>query len=238
MTGAVNIDKERGNIDALFDRIAPRYDVLNHLLTLGIDRRWRRKAARSVPREAANVLDVAAGTADLSIAMAQREQRRRVTGVDLSAGMLALGENKVEEHGLQERITLLQANVATLPFGDGTFDAVTCAFGVRNFSRRQQGLREMQRVLRRHGRIVILEFSYPRNAVVRFFYDWYFTKVLPWIGRRVSKDGLAYNYLPASVKSFPYGQPFADELCAAGFTKTRMQPLSCGICTLYVAEKP
>lgn len=221
----------------MFDRIAPSYDRLNHLLTMNIDRRWRRRAARSLEKDTPNVLDVACGTADLSIALVRQGRAKKVTGADLSKGMLEIGRRKVEKAGLCEQIWLQEGNAQELPFGNEAFDAVTCAFGVRNFSQLEQGLSEMHRVMRKDGRLAILEFSYPNSQLVRLFYDGYFNRVLPRIGRLLSKDSSAYNYLPASVRQFPYGQPFIEMLGKAGFENARQRKMSCGICTLYTAKK-
>lgn len=233
----MNIEIEKNNIGHLFNRIAPSYDRLNHLLTLGIDRHWRHKAVQCLSRETPQVLDVAVGTADMSIAMVLKKKARKVTGVDVSEKMLSLGRDKVIKKGLQEQITLQESDVAALPFEQESFQAVTCAFGVRNFSHRQKGLREMERVLQHGGKLVILEFAYPNNTFIRFLYTWYFTQILPTIGRWVSKDDCAYSYLPASVKEFPYGQSFADELSAVGFENINIEMLSMGVCAIYTAHK-
>ncbi len=232
-----NVDKEKYTIGNLFDRIAPSYDTLNHLFSLGIDRGWRRKAVHCLNDNTREVLDVAAGTGDFSIALCKQEKARKVVGIDLSEGMLALGRKKVHEVGLSREITLQHCDVAEMPFDDNRFSAVTCAFGVRNFSRRKEGLDEMYRVLQEGGKLIILEFSYPKNKIVNLLYNWYFTKFMPVVGGWLSKDKKAYSYLPASVKSFPYGEPFVQELEEAGFVYIGQRQLSCGICTLYTAEK-
>ncbi|MDY5968472.1 MAG: bifunctional demethylmenaquinone methyltransferase/2-methoxy-6-polyprenyl-1,4-benzoquinol methylase UbiE [Bacteroidales bacterium] len=231
------ISLQKAAIGSLFDRIAPCYDRLNHLLTLNIDRRWRRLAARTLGKGTPKVLDVACGTADLSIALVQQGRARRVIGADLSTRMLDIGKAKVAKSRLEGQIALQEGNALELPFGDADFDAVTCAFGVRNFMLPEKGLGEMYRVLRMGGRLTILEFSYPKSRLVRLFYDGYFNNLLPRIGRRLSKDSAAYSYLPASVKQFPYGQPFVQMLNMAGFVNVRQKSLSCGICMLYTAEK-
>ncbi len=233
----MNIDKEKYSIGGLFDRIAPGYDRLNHLFSLGIDKGWRRKAVRCLATNTGEVLDVAAGTADFSLALIKQKKARAVVGIDLSEGMLALGRAKVQEAGLTSAITLRQGDVAALPYATARFDAVTCSFGVRNFSQRREGLKEMCRVLRPGGKLVILEFGLPKNKAVHFLYNWYFTRLMPTVGGLLSKDPKAYAYLPASVKSFPYGEPFEQELRDAGFVHVQQQSLSCGICILYTAEK-
>lgn len=229
--------EQKENISGLFNRIAPCYDKLNHGLSIGMDIRWRKKAVAALLPGTRNVLDVAAGTADLSVMLVKEKRASHVTGIDLSEGMLRIGRRKVHAAGEDNNIDLIKADAASLPFGDGTFDAVTCAFGVRNFSHLQEGLKEMCRVAAPGARLAILEFGMPGNKYVGALYNWYFTRVLPWIGGLVSKDKQAYSYLPASVKDFCYGQPFVELLQEAGFRHVKMQPVGTGICILYTAEK-
>lgn len=229
--------EQKENIGGLFDRIAPGYDKLNHGLSMGIDIRWRKKAVATLQPGTRYVLDVAAGTADLSLLLVKEGRARHVTGIDLSEGMLKAGREKVHAAEEDDHVELRMADVASLPFEDETFDAVTCAFGVRNFSRLQEGLNEMWRVAAPGARLAILEFGMPGNKCVRGLYNWYFTRVLPWIGGIVSKEKQAYAYLPASVKNFAYGRPFMEKLQKAGFRNVNMQLLSAGICILYTAEK-
>jgi len=226
--------EEKQHIGQLFDRIAGTYDGLNHGLSLNIDRRWRRKTVQSMA-PAAHVLDVAVGTADLAIAMLQSGKAERVTGIDLSDRMMAIGEEKCEKAGL--KVDFVHGNAQAMPFADNTFDAVTCAFGCRNFLNLDEGLREMYRVLRPGGQVTILEFSYPANRLVRACYDIYFTRALPLIGRIVSRDKTAYTYLNRSVKSFCWGEAFVHHLHDAGFTDEHFTPLTFGIATVYTAQK-
>ena len=226
--------EEKQHIGQLFDRIASTYDGLNHGLSLNIDRRWRRKTvARMVP--AKHVLDVAIGTADLTIEMLRRGKAEQVTGIDLSDQMMAIGEKKCEAKHLSVEFVL--GNAQHMPFDDASFDAVTCAFGCRNFSNLDEGLREMYRVLKPGGQVTILEFSYPTRRYIRLLYDFYFTHVLPTIGRIVSRDKTAYTYLNKSVKSFCWGEAFAQHLHDAGFSNEHFEILTLGIATIYTAIK-
>ncbi len=229
-------DNTKQNIGHLFNRIAGTYDRLNHLLSLNTDRRWRRRAVRRLtPCE--KVLDVASGTADLAIEMVRQDKVQQVTGIDISEEMLRIGDEKVRKADLASRITLQQGSALALPYPDGHFNAVTCAYGIRNFSDLNLGLQEMQRVLCSEGQLLILEFSYPDNKIIRFFYDFYFSKIMPAIGRKVSKDPSAYSYLNRSVKEFIWGEEMAEKLRAAGFRNVSFHPMTFGITTLYLAQK-
>ena len=229
-------DNSKQNIGHLFNRIAGTYDRLNHLLSLNTDRRWRRRAVRRLT-PCDNALDVASGTADLAIEIVRQDKARHVTGIDLSEEMLRLGNDKIQKVNLSDRITLQQGSALALPYPDGHFNAVTCAYGIRNFSDLNLGLQEMQRVLQPDGQLLILEFSYPDNKIIRFFYDFYFTKIMPAIGRKVSKDPTAYSYLNRSVKEFIWGEAMAEKLRAAGFRNVSFHPMTFGITTLYLAQK-
>jgi demethylmenaquinone methyltransferase/2-methoxy-6-polyprenyl-1,4-benzoquinol methylase len=219
----------------MFDAIAPRYDLLNHLLSAGIDRRWRTRAIRTLQLTGRETLvDVATGTADVALAAAGAA---RVVGVDFAGAMLALGLRKVQRGGHERRITLVRGDALRLPLADGVADAVTMAFGIRNVQSPEVGCSEMARVLRRGGRLAILEFGMPRVPGVRALYEWYFNRVLPFIGRRISGHGGAYAYLPASVGSFPPPPAFVTVLRQAGFADVRAVPLTFGIVYLYTAVK-
>ena len=229
--------EEKQHIGQLFDRIAGTYDGLNHGLSLNIDRLWRRKTV-ALMQPAKHVLDVAIGTADLTIEMFRQHKAEQVTGIDLSDQMMAIGQKKISN--LQSPISnvhFVHANAQAMPFDDASFDAVTCAFGCRNFSNLDEGLREMYRVLKPGGQVTILEFSYPSNRLVRACYDIYFTRVLPLIGRIVSRDKTAYTYLNKSVKSFCWGEAFVQHLHDAGFSSEHFIPLTFGIATIYTAIK-
>ena len=227
--------EEKQHIGQLFDRIAGTYDGLNHGLSLNIDKRWRRKAVQCMP-PARKVLDVAIGTADLTIEMLRQGKAQHVVGLDLSDQMMAIGKQKVERLELSE-VNFVHGNAQHMPFEDETFDGVTCAFGCRNFQNLDEGLKEMYRVLQPGGQVTILEFSYPSNALVRALYDIYFTRVLPFIGRIVSRDKTAYTYLNKSVKAFCWGETFVQHLKEAGFTDAHYTTLSMGIATIYTANK-
>ncbi len=228
--------EEKQHIGQLFDRIAPTYDGLNHGLSLNIDRSWRRKAVMRM-RPAQHVLDVAIGTADLTIEMFRRGKAQQVTGIDLSDQMMAIGASKVESGKWKEQVDFVHANAQSMPFADASFDGVTCAFGCRNFQNLDEGLREMYRVLKPGGQVTILEFSYPSRRYIRALYDFYFSHVLPTIGRIVSRDKTAYAYLNKSVKNFCWGEAFVQHLRDAGFQDEHFETLTFGIATIYTAIK-
>lgn len=228
--------EDKQHIGQLFDRIAPTYDALNHGLSLWIDKRWRRRVVRMLPK-ADRVLDVAVGTADLTIEMLKQAKAEQVVGIDLSKEMMAIGEQKVDRMGYEKQVEFVFGNAQQMPFEDASFDGVTCAYGCRNFSDLEAGLREMYRVLKPGGQVTILEFSYPKNRLVRAVYDLYFSHILPWIGRLVSKDKTAYTYLNKSVKSFVWGEAFALRLRDVGFVEQTFVPLTLGITTVYTAKK-
>ena len=222
----------------MFDKIAWRYDFLNHFCSLNIDKIWRHKTVnelRGKPLD--HVLDVATGTADLAIVIQKRLQPGQLTGVDISEGMLAIGRRKIEKKGLKQQINLQYGDSEALPFNNHTFDAVTVAFGVRNFERLEKGLGEMFRVLKNNGKLVVLEFSIPGNRVFRRIFHFYFFRILPFVGRIVSKDAQAYSYLPNSVQSFPYGAKFKEKMEYCGFENIKIRPLTFGIASIYTGTK-
>jgi len=228
-------DKTPQRIAGMFDAIAPRYDLLNHLLSAGIDRRWRTRAIRTLQLTGRETLvDVCTGTADIALAA---QGAARVVGVDFAGAMLGLGLGKVRRAGEERRIALVRGDALRLPVADASADAVTIGFGIRNVQDPRVGCAEMARVLRRGGRLAILEFGMPRVPGVRTLYEWYFNSVLPFIGRRISGHGGAYSYLPASVGSFPPPAEFVTVLRQAGFTDVRAVPLTFGIVYLYTAVK-
>ena len=226
--------EEKQHIGQLFDRIAGTYDGLNHGLSLNIDKSWRRKTV-ALMQPVEHVLDVAIGTADLTIEMLRRGKAQRVTGIDLSEGMMAIGQSKVKSR--KSKVDFVYGNAQKMPFEDASFDGVTCAFGCRNFQNLDEGLREMYRVLKPGGQVTILEFSYPKNRLIRAAYDLYFSHILPFVGRVVSKDKTAYTYLNKSVKGFCWGEAFVQHLRDAGFADARFMPLTFGIATIYTAIK-
>lgn len=224
------------NIGSLFDSISYRYDRFNHTASMGIDRLWRRRAVRSLP-DCQLVLDVAAGTADLCIETIRQGKSQKVVGVDISEGMLDVGREKVLRKGLSDKIELRVADCVHLPFDDNTFDAVTCGYGVRNFTELDRSLTEIFRVLKSGGQLRILEFTYPTNKLVRFFYDFYFTRIVPRIGKKLTDNGDAFIYFMNSVKSFAKGREFLDILERNGFSDTSFKSQTFGISTLYKACK-
>ena len=222
----------------MFDAIAPAYDFMNRAMTFGIDKLWRRSAVREVERgKPLNVLDVATGTGDLAIALAHRLPQARITGVDLSEEMMAVGRAKVHAAGLDGRISFQAGDCLTLPFADGSFDAVTVAYGVRNFADIPGGYSEMLRVLRPGGRLVVLELSTPGNPLVRPIYKLYTSTIIPLAGRLVSKDVRAYSYLPESIAAVPQGENMAAIMKETGFASTAFRRFTFGTCTLYTGIK-
>ena len=229
-------DKAPDRIAGMFDAIAPRYDLLNRLLSAGIDQRWRAKAIASLNLTGRETLiDVCTGTAD--VALEARRGAARILGVDFAGAMLTLGLAKVRKAGEERRISLVRGDAMRLPAADGSADAVTVAFGIRNVQRPEIGCAEMARVLRPGGRLAILEFGMPRLPGVAALYRWYFSSVLPFIGRRISGHTGAYSYLPASVGTFPPPAEFVTMLQQAGFSQVRADPLTFGIVYLYTAVK-
>jgi demethylmenaquinone methyltransferase/2-methoxy-6-polyprenyl-1,4-benzoquinol methylase len=225
-------------VEEMFDQISHRYDLLNHLLSVNIDKAWRNKAIKMLKVfQPKTILDIATGTADFAIA-AGKLNPEKITGIDLSEGMLRIGRQKVEKKGLSHLIELRKADSEALPFENHSFDAAVVGFGVRNFENLEKGLAEIFRVLRPGGVFVVLEFSLPKNKVFRSLYFFYFLKVLPWLGRLISKNSRAYTYLPESVREFPDGKNFARILEKAGFEKCRWVPQTMGIATIYQAQKP
>jgi demethylmenaquinone methyltransferase / 2-methoxy-6-polyprenyl-1,4-benzoquinol methylase len=228
---------EKDYVRALFDSIAYRYDLLNHLLSGGIDLYWRRRAAERLRSLApGRILDVATGTGDFAIACL-RLHPKQIVGVDIAEAMLEHGRRKLRRRGLSGTITLRTGDAEMLGFESGSFDAVIAAFGVRNFENLNRGLQEMHRILRDGGRIVVLEFSRPRLFPFRQIYFFYFRRILPLIGRTVSKSRGAYTYLPESVLRFPEGDEFLEVLRAAGFRNPDQERLTFGIASIYTGTK-
>lgn len=222
----------------MFDNIAFRYDFLNRFLSAGIDISWRKKAIKELKSlQPAYVLDVATGTADVAILTNKILKPRKITGIDISDGMLEIGRRKVEKLGLTNEIELLSGDSETISFADDTFDAVTVAFGVRNFENLEKGLREMLRVLRPGGKLVVLEFSKPKQVAFKGIYNIYMKVVAPGFGKLIAKNGDAYQYLNDSVQRFPEGSQFVDIMNAAGFEHTYAKALTMGICTIYSGSK-
>lgn len=227
---------KRAQVEEMFDRISHRYDFLNHFLSLGIDRRWRKRAISQLrEQQPKRILDVATGTGDLAIA-ALALKPDEVLGIDISEKMLEVGRKKLNKMGIQN-IVLSKEDSAELSFSDQSFDAVTVAFGVRNFEDLEAGLREMNRVLKLGGRLVILEFSKPSMFPVKQLFNLYSKYLLPLWGKIFSGSEAAYRYLPESVKHFPEGPALASILTQCGYHVIRIERLTFGICSLYVADK-
>lgn len=222
----------------MFDSISHRYDFLNHLLSLNIDKVWRKKAIKLLePFQPKTILDIATGTGDFAIA-AKRLNPEKVVGVDLSEGMLNIGREKLKRKGLDQLIQLQKGDSENLPFENDSFDAAIVAFGVRNFENLEKGLAEINRVLKPGGVFIVLEFSQPRKAPFKQLYFFYFDRILPLLGKAVSKDNRAYTYLPESVREFPDGNSFISVLEKTDFDKCRWLPQTFGIASIYEAQKP
>lgn len=242
--GAENVkpyhDEEGGKkeqVAKMFNNIAAKYDLLNHTLSMGIDILWRKKAVRILKKQQPKkILDIATGTADFAIENLG-SGAHEVVGVDISAGMLAVGQQKIEKKQLDKKITLQLADSENLPFEDNTFDAITVGFGVRNFEHLEVGLAEMLRVLKPGGKCLVLEFSKPKRFPVKNIYNIYFKNILPGIGKYISKDKAAYTYLPESVNAFPDGKNFTDILDQLGYKNTNIIPLTFGIASIYEGSK-
>jgi demethylmenaquinone methyltransferase / 2-methoxy-6-polyprenyl-1,4-benzoquinol methylase len=222
----------------MFDNIAYRYDFLNRFLSAGIDIHWRRKAIKQLKNiDPKKILDVATGTADVAIMTAGILKPDKIIGIDISDGMLNFGRKKIKKAGLENLIELLNGDSETIKFDDNSFDAVTVAFGVRNFQHLEKGLSEIKRVLKPGGKLVVLEFSKPKAALVKGLYNVYMNSVAPGMGKLFSKNRNAYKYLDESIKKFPEGKNFTTILDNLGYLNTFCKTLSFGICSIYCGEK-
>lgn len=231
-----NLSKKEQVAD-MFNNIAGKYDFLNHFLSMGIDKGWRKKAIASIEGIAPKrILDVATGTGDLALA-ASKLNPDKIIGIDIAGQMLDVGNKKIKAQMLDGMITLQLGDSEALPFEDNSFDAITCAYGVRNFEHLEAGLKEMCRVLRPGGKLAILEFSNPQKFPVKQLYKFYFRYILPTLGKLVSKHSRAYTYLPESVMAFPEGKVFCNTLGICGFKEANARPLTFGITTLYTATR-
>ncbi len=231
---------QKEKIQQMFDGIAPDYDRLNHLMSLGVDRSWRRRALREIvtPERPQALLDIACGTGDFALAQARRMHAdSRITGLDLSEGMLAVMREKVVKAGLAGRISCEQGDCEQMRFAEGSFDCATIAFGIRNFAHREAALEEILRVLKPGGRLVILELSVPENKLLRWAYNLYFMHFVPWIGGLVSGDKAAYKYLPASVQAFPGRREWTATMVRCGYANVRHRAFTFGLCRMYIGEK-
>lgn len=230
----------KNRIRQMFDGIATDYDRLNHIMSLGVDRIWRRRALKEIlsPAGRKEIADIACGTGDFSIAIARRmSPGSHITGIDISDGMLAVMRDKVRREGLSGSISCEQGDSENMRFGDGSFDVACIGFGIRNFEDRTAALKEIRRILRSGGRLVILELSVPSNPVIRGVYNIYFKNILPCIGGLVSGDRAAYRYLPASVIAFPGKEEWMRTMRGCGFTNIRHKAFTFGLCRMYVGEK-
>jgi demethylmenaquinone methyltransferase / 2-methoxy-6-polyprenyl-1,4-benzoquinol methylase len=229
---------KKEQVAEMFDNIAYRYDFLNRFLSAGIDVQWRKKAIKQLkgvnPRI---ILDVATGTADVALLTYKILHPTKIIGIDISEGMLDLGRKKIEKLGLQNIIELQSGDSETIQFADNTFDAITVAFGVRNFENLEKGLKEMLRVLKPGGKMVVLEFSKPKQAAFKGVYKLYMNVVAPSFGKMFAKNKDAYQYLNGSIQAFAEGQHFLNIMHEAGFTQTYLKTLSLGICTIYCGSK-
>ena len=225
-------------VEQMFDNIAPSYDKLNHRLSWNIDKGWRRKAIKQLaPYEPKTLLDIATGTGDFAILAAEMLHPDRLIGADISEGMMEIGRKKVREKGLQDIISFDKEDCLALSYPDATFDAVTAAFGIRNFADLDTGLREMCRILKPGGHLSIVELTSPVSFPMRQLFHVYSHTVLPVYGRLISKDTSAYSYLTKTIEAFPQGERMTDILQKAGFSEARFQRLTFGICTMYFATK-
>jgi len=228
---------KKEQIATMFDHIAPKYDFLNHILSFNIDKIWRRKAIKLISvHSPKTILDVATGTGDFAIA-ALKSGATKVTGIDISKEMVAVGQEKIRKLGLEDKIELRTGDSEAIQFPDLSFDAVTVAFGVRNFENLGRGLDELFRVLKPGGTLCVLEFSKPRQPMVRLVYRFYSKNLMPRIGRMVSGDQSAYTYLPESVEEFPDGEKFITFMRKSGFEQIREYRLTFGIATIYIGIK-
>lgn len=235
----VNSDlSKKQQVAIMFNDIAKRYDLLNGLLSAGIDKGWRKKALHQLKEiKPKTILDVATGTGDVAIMALTLLNPEKVTGIDISEGMLEAGKVKIEKQGLKDKIELLYGDSEAIKFKEESFDAVTVAFGVRNFQQLETGLSEILRVLKPGGKLVVLEFSKPLNPVIRSFYNLYMKLICSNVGRLISKNATAYSYLDESINKFPEGQNFTSILAKLGFKNTYFKPLTLGICSIYCGTK-
>lgn len=230
-------DSKKEQVADMFNNISHRYDMLNHLLSFGIDRIWRKKTIKQLENlQPKTILDVATGTGDLAIE-ALRLNPEKIVGIDISEGMLQFAEKKIKAKKLESKITFRLADSEKIPFAENSFDACTVAFGVRNFENLETGLSEMCRVTKKNGKVVILEFSKPKNFPIKNMYNFYFKHICPLIGKTISKDSFAYTYLYDSVNAFPEGIDFTNIMKKCHFTETNSIPLMFGIATIYIGKK-
>ncbi len=231
-------ESKKKQVEKMFDKIAFRYDFLNHFLSAGIDVGWRKKAILQLRElDPKSILDVATGTGDMAILSYKMLNAEKIIGIDISDGMLEVGKKKIEKLGFQQHIELLNGDSETITFSNNSFDAVTVAFGVRNFQNLELGLQEINRVLKPGGKLIVLEFTKPKFPVIKDFYNLYLNVITPWVGRLVSKNKDAYKYLNESVQKFPEGNEFVQILKKLGYKNASCKTLSLGISSIYCGEK-
>jgi demethylmenaquinone methyltransferase/2-methoxy-6-polyprenyl-1,4-benzoquinol methylase len=229
--------EKKDQVAKMFDNIANRYDLLNDLLSLGIHKGWRKKCVRKLRAlKPLHILDVATGTGDFALAC-MKLNPEKIIGIDISEGMLEVGRKKVSEKGLSQKIVLQQGNAETVNFADSSFDAIVVGFGVRNFQNLEAGLKNLRRMLKPGGVLLVLEFSYPTNALVKAGYNFYFSYITPLVGKMFSKDTRAYSYLTESVKAFPNNEKFTALMAELGFRNCKFEPLSFGIAAIYEGQR-
>lgn len=225
-------------VKEMFDSIAPAYDFMNRAMTFGIDKWWRAKAVKMIKAQAPQtILDVATGTGDLAIKLARSLSIDKITGIDLSDGMIEIGKYKVSNANLNHKISLITGDCLDLPFDDNTFDCVTVAYGVRNFEHLDQGYRQMYRVLNEGGMLCVIELSTPTSTLIKPLYNFYTNQIIPFVGRLISKDVRAYSYLPESIAAVPQGDEMLQLMRDAGFKHCKFKQLTFGTCTIYTAIK-
>ncbi len=228
---------KKEQVAQMFDNISHRYDFLNHLLSMGIDKSWRKKVVKRIgAKNPESILDIATGTGDLAIALTQTGAPK-IVGLDISAGMLEKGKEKIAKKNLDNIISMTLGDSENLPFEDASFEAITVAFGVRNFENLEAGLKEIYRVLKPGGQLAVLEFSQPQRFPFKQVYNTYFKYILPGMGKLISGDSRAYTYLPESVEAFPYGEKFVGILNTLGFKESVAKPVTFGIASIYTATK-
>ncbi len=221
----------------LFDQISERYDLNNRILSFGIDRFWRKKVHKFLPvKKNLSLIDLATGTADQILTLAKFHSFEKIIGIDLSENMLALGRKKLEQKQLDDCASLMKASATELPFEDAHFDVATISFGIRNLDDTLKGLKEMKRVLKNDGRALILEFSTPKNALIRAFYLLYLRHILPRIGGFIARNSFAYRYLNQTIETFPSGEAFCQLMREAGFKQAKAHPLTFGVVTIYIGD--
>ena len=239
MTAEQNVDQTRKSAWVMFDRIAHRYDLLNRLLSLRMDVHWRNKLARFLPdRKNLHMLDVATGTADVLLSLCKKSDKiEKGIGIDLAENMLAIGRKKIEKSAFKDNLRLATGDATNIEFAENSFDVVTISFGIRNVNNLDLAISDIYKVLRKNGRFLVLEFSLPANFILKKLYLFYFRKILPLIGRIISGDSYAYNYLNQTVESFPYGEDFCEVLKRNDFVNVKYKLLTFGIATIYQADK-